>query len=43
MVHINLTCHLEHAGPSIQRHGISDSNDDEDRQMADDDLCDYED
>ncbi len=22
IVYINLTCHLEHAGPSLQRHGI---------------------
>jgi hypothetical protein len=40
-VYINLTCHLEHAGPSLQQHGISDSNNDEDRQMDDDDLRDY--
>jgi hypothetical protein len=43
IVYINLTCHLEHAGPSLQRHGISDSNDDEDRQMDGDGLRDYED
>jgi hypothetical protein len=42
IVYINLTCHLEHAGPSLEHHGISDSNDDEDRQMDDDDLSDYE-
>ncbi len=41
IVYIYLTCHLEHAGPSLQRHGISDSNDYEDRQMDDDDLRDY--
>ncbi len=38
IVYINLTCHLDHAGPSLQRHGISVSNDDEDRQMDDDYL-----
>jgi hypothetical protein len=41
IVYINLTCHVEHAGSSLQRHGISDSNDDE--EMDDDDLRDYED
>ncbi len=41
IVYINLTYHLEHAGQPLQRHGISDSNDDEDRQMDDDDLRDY--
>ena len=29
--------------PSLQRHGISDSNDDGVRQIDDDDLRDYED
>ncbi len=38
-----MQCHLEHVGPSLQNHGISDSNDNEDRQMDDDNLRDYED
>ena len=43
IVYIYLTCHLAHAGSSLQRPEISESYDDVDRQMDDDNLRDYED
>ncbi len=41
--YINLTSHHEHTGPLLQRHGISDNNYNEDRQMDDGYLSDYKD
>ncbi len=37
IAYTNITCHLEHAGPSLQCHVISDSNGRQ-RQMDNDDL-----